>query len=226
VITQLHNEALRVCDRFEILVIDDASTDQTSQIVSELQRQLPSVRLLSHPFNIGFSSGIRSGLKHSSYPWLMNIPSDGSFDVADLGKYIAVMDECDLVVGFRPLKERSLGSKIGILITRLILRFFFGVSVRETNSVKLIRKSILDDTIIESRGLAIGSEIIIKSLFKGARMKQIPLSPSKIPERRTDSRKLINGMVMSLELLLFFVMKTFRLADFDPTGEDKKRVLR
>lgn len=218
--------ARKLCDQFEILIVDDASSQETASEAHRLGQELPSVRVIIHPFTIGFGSGIKSGLAHSRYPWLMNVPADGSFRPLDISKFVSQMDEHDLVIGYRPLRSRPLCHRAGIFTVRVILRLFFGVKARETNSPKLLRKDLLRDAIVESRGFAIGSEIIIKSVFRGARMCHVLLSESPVPERKIDGRHVINCLVGLLELLLFFVMRVFRQADFDPTGEDKKRVLR
>ncbi|HUT02522.1 MAG TPA: glycosyltransferase family 2 protein [bacterium] len=214
------------CDQFEILIVDDASSEQTASEAHLLERELASVRVITHPFTIGFGSGIKSGLAHSRCPWLMNVPADGSFRPGDISKFVSQMDEHDLVIGYRPLRSRPLCHRAGIFTVRVILRLLFGVSARETNSPKLLRKDVLRVAIIESRGFAIGSEIIIKSVLRGARICHVLLSESSVPERKIDGRHVINGLVGLLELLAFFVMRIFKLADFDPTGEDKKRVLR
>lgn len=218
--------ARELCDDFEIMVVDDASPTKLREEALQLNEEMPSVRMISLPFNIGFSSAMKTGLAHSKFDWLMNVPADGTFEPDDVKRFVEQMDKYDLIIGYRPLKKRSLGNKIGISVTRVILRVFFGISVRETNSAKLFNKNLLENTIIESRGIAIGSEMIIKALFRGAKMCHVLLSPTQKAERKTDSRQIINMTVGTLELMLFFVMRTFRLADFDPTGEDKKRVLR
>ena len=218
--------ARQLCGRFEILIVDDGSSKETANEAHQLETELENVQLITHPFTIGFSSGIKSGLARSRYPWLMSVPAEGSFVPADIAKFVGQMDDYDLIIGYRPLATRSLGYKIGISLTRAIVRLFFGISVRETNSAKLLRKDRLKNTIIESRGFAIGAEVIIKSMSRGARMCHVLLSKSPTPERKTDTRNIINGLVGGLELMLFFVMRVFKLADFDPTGEDKKRVLR
>jgi len=218
--------ARELCDRFEVLVIDDGSEEQTSNEARRLDNELESVRLITHPFTIGFSSGIKSALAHSQCPWLMNIPTDGSFVPEDIAKFVQQMPDYELIVGYRPPATRPLGHRVCIFLTRVVLRLFFGISVRETNSAKLLKKDKLKDTIIESRGFAIGAEVIIKSVARGAKMCHVLLSESPVPERKTDSRNVINALVGGLELVLFLVMRMFKLADFDPTGEDKKRVLR
>ncbi|MBN1593332.1 MAG: glycosyltransferase family 2 protein [Candidatus Coatesbacteria bacterium] len=218
--------ASQLCERFEILIVDDGSEKETAEECRILDSELNSVRLMKLPFTIGYSSGIKSALTHSQYPWVMSVPAEGSFVPADITRFVQKMGDYDLVVGYRPLSNRSFGNKIWISLTRIILRVLFGISVRETNSAKLFRKDKLQNMIIESRGFAIGAELIIKSMLKGARLCHVLLSDSPIPERKTDTRNAINILVGALELMLFFVMRTFRLADFDPTGEDRKRVLR
>ncbi len=213
-------------DEFEILIVDDGSSTQVAGEAHRLERSLPSVRVISHPFSIGFSSGIKSGLAHSRHNWLMSLPADGSFSPYDIRRFIRQMKEHDLIIGYRPLRSRPFMHKAGIFLVRLALRLLFGVKARETNSAKLFRKDLLADAIIESRGFAIGAEVIIKSASRGARICHVLLSESAVPERKIDGRHVINSLVGLLELLLFFVMRVFKLADFDPTGEDKKRVLR
>ena len=120
--------ARQLCGRFEILIVDDGSSKETANEAHRLQEELENVELITHPFTIGFSSGIKSALARSRYPWLMNVPAEGSFVPVDIAKFVEQMDDYDLIIGYRPLAARSLGNKTGIFLTRVILRLFFGIS--------------------------------------------------------------------------------------------------
>ena len=81
---------------FEILVIDDASTDQTMQIAMEA-----GANVWPHPYNIGNGAAIKSGLRSATGEWVIMMDADGQHDPADIAKLLEHKDKYDMVVGAR-----------------------------------------------------------------------------------------------------------------------------
>jgi len=81
--------ALRGRVPFEIIYVDDGSTDATADIARRLrERELPNLRLLRHSFRSGQSAAVRSGVAAARAPWVATLDGDGQNDPADLPKFL------------------------------------------------------------------------------------------------------------------------------------------
>ena len=106
--------ALRNVIPFEIIYIDDCSKDNSSDVLKQLQLEIPELQAYSHTKQSGQSTAIRSGIKHASGAWIATLDGDGQNDPADIPKLIAARDKADpqvkLFAGWR-VERKDTGSK-------------------------------------------------------------------------------------------------------------------
>ena len=86
---------------FEIIFVDEGSTDGTSAAVRALRNDIPQVRLLSHSFRIGQSAAVCSGVRHARAEWVATLDGDGQNDPADIPKLYEMRHAAELVMGNR-----------------------------------------------------------------------------------------------------------------------------
>lgn len=94
-VTPLVNEicaALRGVIEFEIVYVDDCSTDDTLNALRAIKRQVPELRVVRHRVNSGQSAAIRSGVKAALGAWIATLDGDGQNDPADIPKLLAERD--------------------------------------------------------------------------------------------------------------------------------------
>jgi len=71
-----------IAREFEIIIVDDGSTDGTGVLAEELVNTYPQVRLVQHPKNLGYGSALRSGFKKAKYRWLFFTDADQQFQIS------------------------------------------------------------------------------------------------------------------------------------------------
>jgi dolichol-phosphate mannosyltransferase len=77
---------------YEMIFVDDGSTDQTAAILKTLKASMPAMRVMSHSFRSGQSAAVASGVRAARAPWVATLDGDGQNDPADIPKLIAARD--------------------------------------------------------------------------------------------------------------------------------------
>lgn len=174
----------------DILIVDDASTDGTQQVVAKFQGQSERVTLLARQRKLGLGSAYRDGFARvlpQGYQLIIQMDADGSHRVADLR---AMLDfhsdtpECDLIIGSRWIKggavknwpkSRELLSRTANLYSRLAL----GLSVRDnTAGFRIYRSELLSKMqlgTISSEGYAFQIEMTRAAVRSGAKICEVPI---------------------------------------------------
>ena len=106
--------ALRGRVDFELIVVDDHSTDDTLAVLQAAKARHPELRVLSHATQSGQSTGLRTGIRAARAPWIATLDGDGQNDPADLPKLLAARDagpaDVKLYAGWR-VNRQDTGSK-------------------------------------------------------------------------------------------------------------------
>ena len=106
--------ALRGAVEFEIVYVDDRSTDRTPDVLRRLKGEVPELRVIRHLTNSGQSTAIRTGVKAARGRWIATLDGDGQNDPADIPKLIAQRDasppDVKMLAGWRVDRKDS-GSK-------------------------------------------------------------------------------------------------------------------
>lgn len=97
VLETLHRNILNLNITFELIVVNDGSTDKTKDILSEVSY----IKLVSHKINRGYSTALKTGIEHSSYDWILTMDADGSHPAHQIPDLLAQTSEYDLIIGAR-----------------------------------------------------------------------------------------------------------------------------
>ncbi|HSL97187.1 MAG TPA: glycosyltransferase family 2 protein [Candidatus Deferrimicrobiaceae bacterium] len=190
-----HNEAANVrglveealaalpalAERFEIIVVNDGSTDETAAIADDLAAAHPEVHAVHHETNLGYGAALRSGFAAGRLAYLAFTDGDRQFRVADLRRLVdrmlAPADPTwppDLVAGFRIKRADPLVRTVYASLYRLANRIFFGLRVRDVDcACKLFRRAALEGVNVESGGAFFSAELLIKLDARGRRIEEV-----------------------------------------------------
>jgi glycosyltransferase involved in cell wall biosynthesis len=172
-------EALpNLADVFEIIAVDDGSTDATPAIADALAAANPGVvRVVHHPSNLGYGSALRSGFAAARYPFIVFTDGDRQFKVADLSRLterLAGADHPDVVVGYRIKRADPRLRIVYARAYRLANRIFFGLQVTDVDcAAKLFRREALEGVRVESGGAFFSAELIIKLRAAGRTVVEV-----------------------------------------------------
>jgi len=169
----------KVAKKWEIIVVNDGSTDKTGEIVKGLIKKEPRIRMITHTPNRGYGAAFKTGLYNSRHQLIAFTDADGQFDFSEVTKFLETQQktEADLVIGYYLKRQvpfyRIWGSKF---LWEPAVYLLFGLKVRDIDcGFKLIRKKVVETIpLLEAeRGPFINSEFLIKAKKAGFKMAEI-----------------------------------------------------
>lgn len=155
--------ARRHCSTFEVIVVDDGSTDRTAELVTEAATRHPEVRLVRHARNRGYGEALRTGFLGARLEHVFFTDADNQFDMEELALLLPWADHVDVVVGYRKNRRDPLVRRLNAWAWNRLVRVLFYVPVRDIDcAFKLFRRGALDDLDIQSVGAMVNTEIMVK----------------------------------------------------------------
>lgn len=194
-----------VASDYEIVVVDDGSTDRSRDVLKEIEARMPTVRVVSHGVNRGYGAALRTGFAAASKDLVFYTDGDFQYDVTQLHRLLEAMtDTVDLVNGYKisrgdPWSRRVLGTAYRHLARRLFL-----LPIRDVDcDFRLVRRSALDRIRLQSDGGVICVELIKKLRDAGCRFVEVPVRhfPRSYGHSQFFTASRIIGMVVDLARL-------------------------
>ena len=170
--------AKEVSEKWEIIMIDDGSTDKTVERAKELEKKFPNTRLISHQFNRGYGAALKTGFENSRYEYIVFTDGDLQFDFQEITKFIEKTDVADIVIGYRKKRDDTFFRHILMILHRIWSYIFFGIFVKDIDcGFKLFRKKAVQEiSPLRSEGAMITTEILAKAKSKKLRIAQVGIT--------------------------------------------------
>ena len=165
-----------VVDDFEIVVVDDASSDNTAAIAERWAAKDPRVRLVRHARNQGVGAGIMTGFQAATKDWLTVNCADRPFSNADIASFGSLFEGADIVVVER--EDRSANSpyrKLTSLVNYALIRILFRIPVADCQFAQFYKASRVRSYRILSKGSMVPPELILRAARDGARIARVML---------------------------------------------------
>lgn len=158
---------------YEILVVDDGSSDATGRIADEVAAGHSRVRVIHHPHNLGYGAALQSGFRAATKELVFYTDGDGQFDLAELPPLLPLIEEYDIVSCYRMNRQDNLVRKFNGWAWTKLVQFAFSLKVRDVDcAFKLYKRAIFDDIKMESTGALISTEILARAVRKGHTVTQ------------------------------------------------------
>lgn len=166
-----------IAERWEIIMVDDGSSDKTLEKAKQLAKRHKQLKVVTHAPNRGYGAAIKEGLSHAQYKYIVFTDGDGQFDFSEVVKFVEKIRASDLVIGFRKKRrDKNIGKRL--LLMNLLKAWdfvFFKFWFRDIDcGFKMFKKQALDIIgPLRSEGAMITTEILAKATKKKLKIEQV-----------------------------------------------------
>jgi len=162
---------------YEVIVVDDGSTDSTSIIADELVRIYPTVRVVHHPANQGYGGALRTGFASATKEVVFYTDGDAQYDPAEMALlWRRMVPGVDLVNGYKIGRSDPLHRIIIGRAYHYLVKVLFGLRVRDVDcDFRMMRRSIFERVRLEKSSGVICLEMMKKIQDAGFALAEVPV---------------------------------------------------
>lgn len=199
----------------EIIVVDDGSTDKTAQKIRK-----EKVKLLQHPYNIGYGAALKTGIRNSKYEIILIMDADGSYSPRNIPKLVKNVKNFDMIIGIRTQSNKEVTHLRKPLrwITNKFASYLAGKKISDVNSgMRIFRKSFIQEIMKKLPDkFSFTTTSTLLGINKGLRILEVPISQ----ERRSGKSKLsiIKDGIKFPSMMIKIAAKTNPSKVFLPSG--------
>jgi glycosyltransferase involved in cell wall biosynthesis len=162
---------------WQIVIVDDASTDRTGELADALSREDPRISVVHNAVNLKLGGSLRAGYAAAGKDLVLYTDADLPFDLQELGRAVRLLEyqQADVLSGYR--FDRTSEGFVRTLYSffyNLLIRVAFGLPIKDVNfSFKLFRRELLSRFELKSQGSFIDAEFLVRARNAGASIIQI-----------------------------------------------------
>jgi glycosyltransferase involved in cell wall biosynthesis len=208
---------------FEILLVDDASTDGTGELADDLAASDLRIRVVHHPENRKLGGSVRTGLREARGELVLYTDADMPFDMKDLGKALRLLRvyDADIVSAYR-FDRTGEGAKRAIYshIYNTLVKTVLQLRIRDVNfAFKVLRRQVLDHVELVSEGSFIDVELLAKAQRRGFHIIQFGVD--YFPRARGTST--LSSPAVIVKILRELVALVPSVRKVEPLSERQRR---
>ncbi len=174
VIRELHGVLSGLGEPFEILAVNDGSSDRTRAVLVGLVPVLPGLRVLTLVPNSGQSAAMGAGFRQACGDVVVAMDADGQNDPADIPALLARLGTCDVCCGYRVNRQDTWSKRIASRFANGVRRAFLHDGVRDTGcSLKAFKSWVVRDLPLELKGMHRFLPALAR--MRGARIEEAPV---------------------------------------------------
>lgn len=172
-----------VAQKWEIIMVDDGSDDNTLKIAQKLAAKDRRLKVVTHKPNRGYGAALAAGFSHARYNYIVFTDGDLQFDFSEVTKFIEKIPKADIVIGFREKRrDKKLFKRLLLMyLLKVWDRLLFKFSYKDIDcAFKMFKREAVGQLMpLRSEGAMVSTEILAKATRK--KMKIIEVGVTHYP---------------------------------------------
>lgn len=170
--------AKNIAEKWEILIINDGSSDGTQDKAESLAKKNLNIRVINHSPNRGYGAALKSGFENAKYDYIVFTDGDGQFDFSEVDRFVEEIGKNDIVVGYRKKRKDRFVRHILMNMLKVWDYVFFRFWFKDIDcGFKMFKKEALSQIMpLRSEGAMITTEILAKSVRKKLKIKEVEVT--------------------------------------------------
>ena len=175
---ELVSVARRILDAFEIILVDDSSTDKTGEIADELAAKDREIQVIHNPERRGVGWAFWEGIARSRFEYLTLVPGDHAYQTEALIPFLEATGTAELIISYRTnqMHTRRIVRAFLSGIYQRLMRLIFGVRLRDFHSTVIYPVNLLRGIGVRNIGYTYQLEALIRLLGLNMSFVEIPVS--------------------------------------------------
>ncbi len=166
----------KIAKKFEIIIINDGSSDGTLRVTKKLCKLYPELRFITHKRNKGYGASLRSGFVAARYDWTFFTDGDLQFDVDQLKSFLPHTKKSEVIIGYRENRAEGQLRAFNAKLFKRYIDLLFRLHVKDIDcAFKLIKTKVLQEIPLTSTGAFTSAELLYRLKKSGYRFKQLPV---------------------------------------------------
>ena len=166
-----------VTDDWEIVFVDDGSTDRTLELAQAWAAREPRIVIVSLSENLGNGANVEVGFQHAGKEVVFNNTVDAFFNTEDLVWIVPLLEKYDAISGYRSdLSANNLYQKLLTLGNLTLIRLLFPLKLKAYQTVQFHRRSLFERITIEGRSSFVSPELLMKAHFLGYSIGEVEVN--------------------------------------------------
>jgi len=197
-----------VANKLEIIVVNDGSTDNSSQVLIGLQKEFPILTVISHGKNMGYGATIWHGLKSAICDYVFYTDGDGQYDPAELEKLVEKLGpDTILVNGYKTSRNDSIVRVVVGNLYNFFVKAVFNIKLKDVDcDFRLFRKDALDRIDVKEHGGTMCLEMVKKIERLGGEIREVAVSHYPRKYGKSQFFKLKNLLTVFVDVPKLFLM--------------------
>jgi glycosyltransferase involved in cell wall biosynthesis len=162
---------------YEVIVVNDGSTDHTRQVSEAFAKTNDKVRVVTHNKNRGAGASLATGFASATKDYVFYTDADLQFDIKEVNSLLLHIDAADIVVGYRAPRRDPFMRLVNAKGWNILIRTLFGLKVRDVDcAFKVFPTKLVQQHTYKAKGAMTLAEIMIRVTRAGATVKEIPVT--------------------------------------------------
>ncbi len=207
-LTTLSDVLKTICLDYEIVVVDDGSTDRTAEILKKLALSIGRLKILRNSRNEGLGGALCHGFKHAAKDVVFYIDADMPFQYAEVLRAVKILEEsrADGVAGFRNNREQEpFFRRLSSMAYNGCVSCLYGIKMLDINcAFKLMKRNALKQLDLKAKGSFIDAEWMVRAAYGGYKIQELGVEYYPRPQSSSRLFRLRPIATAFWEMIKFF----------------------